>query len=321
MMAQYYAQRASAGLIIAEATMIQEGCSAFIAEPGIYSAEQIAGWRKVTHSVHQAGGKIFLQIWHGGRACHPDMNNGQQSVSASAIAIDSEVHTLNGKARHTVPRALEDREIPTYIGYFKRAAVNAIEAGFDGVEVHAANGYLIDQFLRDGSNKRQGPYGGSIQNRARFLFEVMKEVTSAVGADRVGVRISPLNSYNSMVDSDPVGLTQFVARELNRMNLAYLHVMRSDFFGIQSGPVVEAARSEFKGVLIGNMGYTPQEAAQSIAEHQIDAVEQAVDDIEISFDAIPSRTVGNSITMESKPRDITVQKRQRGRDVVVPQQG
>lgn len=272
MMAQYYAQRASAGLIIAEATMIQEGCSAFIAEPGIYHSEQIAGWRKVTNSVHQKGGKIFLQIWHGGRACHPDMNNGKESVSASAIAIDSEVHTLKGKVRHTTPRALEDHEIPTYVGYYKRAAINALEAGFDGVEVHAANGYLIDQFLRDGSNKRQGPYGGSLENRARFLFEVMKEVTLAVSSDRVGVRISPLNSYNSMVDSDPVGLTKYIARELNQMNLAYLHVMRSDFFGIQSGPVMEAARNEYKGVLFGNMGYTPQEASQSIAEKKIDAV-------------------------------------------------
>ncbi len=272
MMATYYAQRASAGLIIAEATMIQENNSAFIAEPGIYNQAQIAGWKRVTEEVHKKGGKIFLQIWHGGRACHPDMNNGFETVSPSAIAIEAEVHTLKGKVPHVKPRALEDREIPTYIGYFKRAAIYAREAGFDGVEVHAANGYLIDQFLRDGSNQRSGPYGGSLQNRSRFLMEVMNEVISVWGSDRVGVRLSPLNSYNGMKDSDPVGLTAHVARELNRLKPAYLHMMRSDFFGIQSGPVTEAARKEFKGVLIGNMGYTPDEAASAVAEGAIDAI-------------------------------------------------
>lgn len=272
LMAKYYSQRASAGLIIAEATMIQENNSAFIAEPGIYSQKQIEGWKLVTSAVHAKGGKIFLQIWHGGRACHPEMNNGFETVSASPIAIEAEVHTLRGKVPHVKPRALEDREIPTYIGYFKRAAINAREAGFDGVEVHAANGYLIDQFLRDGSNHRQGPYGGSLENRSRFLLEVMKEVISVWGPDRVGVRISPLNSYNSMKDSNPVALTEHVAREMNKLKIAYLHIMRSDFFGIQSGPVTEAARKEFKGVLIGNMGYTPEEASKSIAESKIDAV-------------------------------------------------
>jgi N-ethylmaleimide reductase len=272
MMATYYSQRATAGLIIAEATMIQERNSAFVAEPGIYNSAQIAGWRKVTSAVHQAGGRIFLQIWHGGRACHPAMNDGFETVSASAIAIESEVMTPKGKLPHVMPRALTDAEIPTYVGYYKRAAVNAKEAGFDGVEVHGANGYLIDQFLRDGSNKRSGPYGGSLANRARFLFDVLKEVIPVWGSERVGLRISPLNSYNSMKDSDPVGLTRFLARELNAFNLAYLHVMRSDFFGIQSGPVTEAAREGFKNTLIGNMGYTPAEAGAAIAEKKLDAV-------------------------------------------------
>lgn len=272
MMATYYNQRATAGLIIAEATMIEEGNSAFIAEPGIYNAAQIAGWRKVTDSVHKAGGKIFLQIWHGGRACHPDMNNGNETVSASAIAIATEVHTLKGKVPHVKPRELKDQEVPKYVGFFKCAAVNAIEAGFDGVEVHAANGYLIDQFLRDGSNKRTGLYGGPVENRARFLFEIIKEVTSAIGSDRVGIRLSPLNSYNSMHDSDPVGLAKYVAHELNKYNIAYLHIMRSDFLGIQSGPVMESVRNEYKGILIGNMGYTAEEAATAIAENKIDAV-------------------------------------------------
>jgi N-ethylmaleimide reductase len=252
--------------------MIQEQNSAFISEPGIYNSEQIAGWRVVTDAVHKEGGKIFLQIWHGGRACHPDMNDQFETVAPSAIAIESEVFTPKGKRAHVTPRALTDAEIPTYVGYFKRAAMNAKDAGFDGVEVHGANGYLIDQFLRDGSNRRSGPYGGSLQNRARFLFEVLSEVISVWGSDRVGLRLSPLNSYNSMKDSDPAGLTQYLSRELNPLNLAYLHLMRSDFFGIQSGPIMEVARHEFKNVLIGNMGYSPQEAANAVAENKVDAV-------------------------------------------------
>lgn len=272
MMATYYAQRASAGLLIAEATMVQENNSAFVAEPGIYSQAQVVGWRKVTEAVHKAGGRIFLQIWHGGRACHPVMNNGHETVAPSAIAIESEVHTPKGKLPHVTPRALTDAEIPTYIGYFKKAAENALAAGFDGVEVHGANGYLIDQFLRDGSNKRTGPYGGSFSNRARFLFEVLREVIAVWGSERVGLRLSPLNSYNSMRDSDPMGLTKFLAKELNQFNLAYLHMMRADFAGIQSGPVTEIARAEYKGTLVGNMGYTPGEAASAIDERKVDAI-------------------------------------------------
>jgi len=272
LMATYYSQRASAGLIIAEATMIQEGHSAFIAEPGIYNLAQIQGWKKVTEAVHKKGGRIFLQIWHGGRACHPEMNNGNETVAPSAIAIEGEVHTMKGLRRHVVPRALTDAEIPVYISYFKRAAIHAKEAGFDGVEVHGANGYLIDQFLRDGSNHRQGPYGGSLSNRARFLFETLDAVTSVWSADCVGLRISPLNSYNSMKDSNPLGVVEYLGRELNRFKLAYLHVMRSDFLGKQSGPVIETVRKEYQGLLIGNMGYSPEEAAHSIANETLQAV-------------------------------------------------
>lgn len=272
LMATYYAQRASAGLIIAEATMIQEGNSAFVAEPGIYSQAQIEGWKKVTKAVHEKNGRIFLQIWHGGRACHPEMNNGNGTVAPSAIAIEGEVHTLKGKRAHVTPRALTDEEIPQYVELFKKATLNAREAGFDGVEVHGANGYLIDQFLRDGSNRRQGPYGGEMRNRARFLFEVLQAVTSAWEPGRVGLRISPLNSYNSMKDSNPVELTKYLAHELNRFNLAYLHVMRSDFFGVQSGPVIEVAREHYRGTLVGNMGYTPKEAAEAISKGTVQAV-------------------------------------------------
>lgn len=272
LMATYYAQRASAGLVIAEATMIQEGHSAFIAEPGIYNQAQILGWKKVTDAVHKKNGRIFLQIWHGGRACHPDMNHGNQTVAPSAIAIPGEVRTQNGMRPHVTPIEIEEKNVQTYVDYFRQAAINAKSAGFDGVEVHGANGYLIDQFLRDGSNHRQGEYGGSISNRARFLFEVLESVIAVYGADRVGLRISPVNSFNGMRDSDPIRLTAYLARELNRFGLAYLHLMRSDFLGLQNGPIIETARREYHGILIGNMGYTPEEANQSIASGLIHAV-------------------------------------------------
>jgi N-ethylmaleimide reductase len=272
LMAEHYAQRASAGLLIAEATMAMEGCSAFWQEPGIYSAEQIAGWREVTDAVHAQGGRIFLQIWHGGRACHPALNGGKMAVSASAIAIDDTVHTPEGKLPYTVPQALADEELPAVVAGFAQAARNAKAAGFDGVEVHGANGYLLDQFLRDGSNRRSGAYGGSLENRARLLFEVLDAVTQVWDSRQVGLRLSPLNSYNSMRDSDPVALITYLAQQLNRFNLGYLHLMRSDFFQQQQGDVLTPAREHYKGVLIANMGYSPEEAAQAVAAGAVDAV-------------------------------------------------
>ena len=273
LMAEYYAQRASAGLIIAEATMAIEGHSAFWAEPGIHSDTQVAGWKKVTDAVHAKGGRIALQIWHGGRACHPLMNDGAQPVAPSAIPItNDEVHTPTGKVPYATPRELRDDEIPGIIAGFKKAAENAKAAGFDGVEVHGANGYLLDEFLRDGSNQRTGPYGGPIENRARLLLEVLEATISVWGSDRVGLRISPLNSYNSMSDSDPVGLTTWLATKLNDYRPAYLHLMRADFLGQQKGDVVTPARAAFKGTLIGNMGYTADEAESAIAAGQLDAV-------------------------------------------------
>jgi N-ethylmaleimide reductase len=272
-MAEYYSQRASAGLIIAEATMVLEGNSAFWMEPGIYSDAQVAGWRKVTDAVHAKGGHIFLQIWHGGRAVHPLLNGGQQPVAPSALAIENdEVHTPEGKKPYVVPRELRDDEIPAIIEGFRKAAENAKRAGFDGVEIHGANGYLLDEFLRDGSNKRTGAYGGPIENRARLLLEVTDAAIAVWGADRVGVRISPLNSYNSMIDSDPVGLTTYVATELSKRGIAYLHLMRADFFGAQKGDVVTPARAAFSGVLMGNMGYTPAESGAAIESGVLDAV-------------------------------------------------
>lgn len=273
LMAEYYAQRASAGLVIAEATMVTEGNSAFWKEPGIYSPAQVAGWKKTTDAVHAAGGKIFVQLWHGGRACHPLLNGGAQPVAPSAIAItNDEVHTPQGKQPYTVPRELCDDELPAIVEGFRQAAINAKAAGFDGVEVHGANGYLLDEFLRDGSNQRSGAYGGSLENRARLLFEVLAAVSDVFGSDRVGLRISPLNSFNSMRDSDPIGLATWLAQRLNDFNLAYLHVMRADFLGEQHGDVMTPVREHYRGVLIGNMGYSAEEAESAIAEGKLDAV-------------------------------------------------
>lgn len=273
LMAEYYAQRASGGLVIAEATAISEGASAFYTEPGIYSEAQIAGWKQVTDAVHAKGGLIVLQLWHGGRACHSDLNGGAIPIAPSAIGITNDkAHTPKGSVPYDVPRELRDDELPGIVALFKKAAENAKLAGFDGVEVHGANGYLLDAFLRDGANKRSGPYGGSIENRARLMLEVIDAVISVWGADRVGLRISPLNSYNSMIDSDPVAITTYIAQQCSARGLAYLHMMRADFLGEQKGDVMTPARAAFKGTLIANMGYTADEAEAAIADGKLDAV-------------------------------------------------
>ncbi|MGB7563340.1 MAG: alkene reductase [Prochlorococcaceae cyanobacterium] len=271
LMAEYYGQRASAGLIIAEATMAMEGHSSFISEPGIHSAAQVEGWKLTTEAVHAKGGRIVLQLWHGGRACHPVLNGGRMPVAPSAIAITGdEIHTPEGKKAYVVPRELTDEELPAIVEGFRLAARNAMAAGFDGVEVHGANGYLLDEFLRDGSNHRSGPYGGPIANRARLLLEVIEAVRRE--ADLVGLRISPLNSYNAMVDSDPVGLASWLAERLNDTGLDFLDLMRGDFFQQQHGDVLTPVRERFKGVLIANMGYSGDEANAAISTGAVDAV-------------------------------------------------
>lgn len=271
LMAEHYAQRAGAGLIVAEATMAMEGHSAFWHEPGIHSQAQVNGWRLTTEAVHRAGGRIVLQIWHGGRACHPLLNGGRQPVAPSPIAISGdEVHTPEGKQPYVVPRELGDDEIPPIVEGFRRAACNAMAAGFDGVEVHGANGYLLDQFLRDGTNRRSGPYGGPLENRARLLLEVLEAV--AEETPLMGLRLSPINSFNDMADSDPIGLITWLARRLNDLPLAYLHLMRGDFLGRQQGDVLSPARRHFRGVLVANMGYAAAEAEAAIAAGAVDAV-------------------------------------------------
>jgi N-ethylmaleimide reductase len=194
------------------------------------------------------------------------------SLRAPLPITGDEVHTPEGKKPYVTPRELRDDEIPGIVAGFKKAAENAKVAGFDGVEVHGANGYLLDEFLRDGANKRSGPYGGSIENRARLMLEVLDAAISVWGADRVGLRISPLNSYNSMIDSDPVGVTTYIAQQCSTRGIAYLHMMRADFFQAQQGDVMTPARQHFKGTLISNMGYTADEAEQAISEGKLDAV-------------------------------------------------
>jgi N-ethylmaleimide reductase len=271
LMAEHYAQRASAGLIIAEATMAMEGNSAFWHEPGIHNQNQIDGWRLTTDAVHRAGGRIVLQIWHGGRACHPLLNDGRQPVAPSPIAITGdEVRTPEGKQPYVVPRELEDDELPAIVEGFRQAARHAVAAGFDGVEVHGANGYLLDQFLRDSTNRRTGPYGGPIENRARLLLEVLAAVGEVTPV--MGLRLSPLNSFNDISDSDPIGLITWLAQRLNAFPLAYLHLMRGDFLGRQQGDVLTPAREHFRGVLVANMGYGPAEAEESVASGAVDAV-------------------------------------------------
>jgi len=271
LMAEHYGQRASAGLIVAEATMAMEGNSAFWHEPGIHNQAQIDGWRLTTDAVHRAGGRIVLQIWHGGRACHPLLNGGRQPVAPSAIAIRGEdVHTPEGKQPFVVPRQLTDAELPTIVEGFRQAARNAMAAGFDGVEVHGANGYLLDQFLRDGTNRRSGPYGGPLEHRARLLLDVLAAV--AAETPLMGLRLSPLNSYNDIADSDPIGLITWLAQRLNDLPLAYLHLMRGDFLGRQHGDVLSPARQQFRGVLVANAGYSAEEADAAIASGAVDAV-------------------------------------------------
>ena len=275
-MAEYYVQRASAGLIIAEATTISEQANGWLESPGIYTDAMEAGWRSVTHAVHAAGGRIFLQLWHMGRASHSDFHDGSPPVSASAVRIDGDgIHTPLGRKPYETPRALETREIAGVVADYRRAAARARAAGFDGVEIHAANGYLIDQFLQSKTNLRTDDYGGSIDKRARFLREVVEAVSAEWQPGRVGVRISPNGVFNDM--GSPNFREQFshVAAMLDRHGLSYLHVVDGLAFGFhQLGEPLTLAdvRREFHGPLMGNCGYALASAEQAIAEGRADLV-------------------------------------------------
>ena len=273
--ALYYAQRASAGLIITEATQISDSAAGYVFTPGIYTADQIAGWRVVAEAVHAAGGRIVMQLWHTGRISHPVMRpDGSLPVSASAVAADGRLITYQGAQPLPTPRPLTPPEIAVIVEDFAQAARNAIEAGLDGVEIHAANGYLVDQFLRDGSNRRTDAYGGSIGNRLRLLLEVVDAASAAIGAHRVGVRISPASPYNSMSDSDPQALTRAVAEALGTRGVMYLHVVEAPASDdvAAARPLTATARAGFAGVLIANSGYTADAAEAVLARGEADLV-------------------------------------------------
>ena len=274
--ADYYAQRASAGLLITEASQIMPEGKGYAWTPGIYSPAQIAGWKKVTAAVHAKGGRIVLQMWHVGRISHTSLQpGGVAPVAPSAIAAKSQ--TFDGKSfvPTSEPRALTPEEIPRIVAAYAQAAKNARAAGFDGVEIHAANGYLIDQFLRDGANHRTDAYGGSIANRARFLFEVVEAVTAAIGADRTGIRLSPLSPSNGIADSDPVAVFSHVIKGLNRFHLAYLHMVGGATGGTRDAETdarMAALRALYEGNYIANNGYTRAAALAAVDSGAADAV-------------------------------------------------
>ena len=268
--AAYYAQRASAGLIVSEATQVSPQGVGYIRTPGIHSAAQVAGWTAVTDAVHRAGGKIFLQLWHVGRISHPDFHGGELPVAPSAIAAQGQVFTAKGLQPTVTPRALELAELPGIVEQFRRGAENAKAAGFDGVEVHGANGYLLDQFLRDGTNKRTDAYGGSIENRARMPLEVARAVIDIWGADRVGYRISPNGVFNSMSDSNPVETFSYFTEQLNRLGIVYLHVV--DPLADGAKRMSPLLRRKFDRTYIVNGGFDANSASAAVRNRETDLV-------------------------------------------------
>jgi N-ethylmaleimide reductase len=274
--ATYYAQRASAGLIVSEATQVSPQGQGYPGTPGIHSADQVAGWQLVTDAVHRAGGRIFMQLWHVGRISHPALQpGGALPVAPSAIAPAGQAWTLDGMMPYVTPHALETEEIAGIVEDFRRGARNARQAGFDGVELHGANGYLIDQFLRDGTNRRSDGYGGSAQNRTRFLTEVTEAIVGEWGGDRVGVRLSPTNPYNDIADSNPAATFAAAVGALARFSLAYLHIVEpgaSDPVAAGEMTDLKFFRKIWRGVLIGNKGYDLARADAAIRDGTADLV-------------------------------------------------
>ncbi|WP_282014543.1 alkene reductase [Marinifilum flexuosum] len=268
LMAEYYRQRSGAGLIITEASQISPQGIGYPATPGIHSKEQVEGWKLVTNAIHEKEGKVFIQLWHVGRISHSDFHNGQLPVAPSAIKAAGQAFTYEGLKDFETPRALELEEIKSIVTDYKLAAKSAKEAGFDGIEIHAANGYLIDQFLTDKTNHRDDEYGGSVENRARFLFEVMDAVCEVWPGNRVGVRLSPSGLFNDMGDSDPIGLFAYVIEKLNAYKLAYLHLIEP-LMPIDEHPnLVQDVASEFgklyHGVRMVNGGFTKDSGNKAI---------------------------------------------------------
>jgi 2,4-dienoyl-CoA reductase-like NADH-dependent reductase (Old Yellow Enzyme family) len=268
LMVKYYEQRASAGLILTEATVVTPQGIGYAETPGIWSEEQVAGWRRVTAAVHRAGGRIASQLWHVGRISHPMFLNGEMPVAPSAIAPTGHVSLVKPKTPFVVPRALEREEVRGVIDAFRRGAQHAQKAGFDGVELHGANGYLIDQFLHDGSNRRSDEYGGSIENRARLLLEIVDQLIAVWGAGRVGVHLAPRGDVYDMGDSNPLALFTYVARELGRRKIAFICAREHEGEG-RIGPQLKAG---FGGVYVVNEGFTQESAEKIVASGEADAV-------------------------------------------------
>jgi N-ethylmaleimide reductase len=276
----YYAQRASAGLIVTEATQVAPEGQGYILTPGIHSNAQVAGWRRVTTAVHAAGGRIFLQLWHVGRVSHVSFQpGGAPPVSASAVTLEGDAWTYDGMQPHSTPRALATDEIAAVVAQFRRGAELAKEAGFDGVEIHGANGYLVDQFLRDGTNRRTDRYGGSAKNRVRFLLEITEAVVAVWGAERVGVRLSPLGAFNGMADSDPATTFGAAVEALGGFDLAYLHLVEQ----IGPVPLTDAEHAVLRGIrerwhdpYIANGAYDAARGAEVVASGWATAVAYGV---------------------------------------------
>lgn len=275
-MGDHYVQRADAGLIITEATAISKEGIGWVDSPGIYTDKMVDGWRSVVDRVHEVDGKIVLQLWHTGRASHSDFHDGALPLSASAIAIQGdEIHTPKGKKAYEVPKAMSYDDIQRTVNDYKKAAVNAKAAGFDGIEVHAANGYLINQFLDSRSNQRDDKYGGSLENRYRFLHEILDAVFDVWPAENVGVRLSPNGVFNDMGADDFRETFTYVAQQLNKRKLGYLHVMDGLAFGFhERGEPMSLAefRALYDGLLIGNCGYTKADAEQRINDGDADMI-------------------------------------------------
>lgn len=270
---EYYGQRASAGLLISEATQISQQGQGYQDTPGIYSPAQIDGWRAVTDAVHAKGGRIFAQLWHVGRISHVDLQpNGDAPVAPSALRAESKTFVNNSFVDVSEPRALELEELPGIINDFRQAAANAIKAGFDGVEIHGANGYLLDQFAKDGANLRDDAYGGSIVNRARLLLEVASAVASQIGPQRTGIRISPVSPANGITSSDPQPQFDYIVDQLSALDLVYLHVVEGATGGPRDVAPFDYAglRRRFKNTYIANNGYDLALAKQQLAENKAD---------------------------------------------------
>lgn len=303
-MAKYYAQRASAGLILTECTMVSPLSRGYMNCPGIYSPEQVEGWKSVTDAVHAAGSKIFLQLWHSGRVSHSALLDGELPIAPSATAPEGQLHTPIGKVNFETPRALETAEIPAIVEQFRQGAQNAIAAGFDGVELHGAFGYLIDQFLQEGSNHRTDEYGGSVENRARFVLEVMAAITGVCGGDRVGIKLSPSNTFYGMFDSNPKETFGYLIDALNRFDLAYVHLMEPNEVDLATrevlNPVTPIFRPLYHGTLIANGGYEKETGNAAIASGEADLV--SFGKLFLANPDLPQRFEKNAPLNEPNPR-------------------